>query len=83
MSRIVSLSYCVGEELLNCLEGGVSFSETTEDSGEDFLGRLILWLTLGDILGTLLHNHLLGTPGRQLEWVEAVDHPVIPSFRRL
>ena len=76
------------KQLLNCLEGGVAFSETTDNGGEDLLKRLRSWLTLGDVLGAVLQNPLAGhnvlhvyisTPCRQLDWVEAVYHPVIPS----
>ena len=35
--RVVSLSYSVDEELLDCLERGVIFTETAHAGGEDFL----------------------------------------------
>ena len=88
LGRVVSLSHGVNEQLLHCLEGGVASPETMDDGGEDLLRRLRSRLTLGGILGAVLQDSLAGHDvlhvhisalGRQLDWVEAVNHPVIPS----
>ena len=50
LGRVVSLSHCVDEQLLHCLETGVSLSETTDD-GKNLLERLRSQITLGDLLG--------------------------------
>ena len=88
LGRVVSLSHSVDEQLLDCLERGVALLETADNGGEDLLERLGSWLTLGDILAAVLQDSLTGdnvlhvhisTPCRQLDRVEAVDNPVVPS----
>ena len=90
LGREVSLSYCVDEQLLDCLERGIAFSETLNNSGEDLLEGLRSWFTLSHILGAVLKNSLAGnnvlhihvsTPCRELDRVEAVYHPIIPSCK--
>ena len=69
-------------------ERGVTLLETADNGGEDLLERMGARFTLGDILAAVLQDSVRGdnvlhvhisTPCRQLDRVEAVDHPVIPS----
>ena len=39
MGRVISLSYCVDKQLLDCLERGVPSPETLNNGGEDLLER--------------------------------------------
>ena len=89
LSRVVSLPKTVDQKLLHCFEGSIQvILQISNNLGVDLLERLGPWFTLGSIFGTLLQDSLprhtilhvhIGTPCRQLDWVETVDETIIPG----
>ena len=60
LGRVVSLTNSVDEQLVDCLERGIAFSETVNDVGEDLFEGLRSWFTLSHIFGAVLENSVAG-----------------------
>ena len=93
LSRVVSVSNTIDEELLHCPDGcSIVILEALNNAGEDVFEWLGAWLTLGSVLGAVLQESLagddvlhvhVGTPCRQLNGTVAVDESIIPGCQQL